>query len=261
MHQTRYPIHEVFASIQGEGAFVGEPQVFVRVEGCPLRCAWCDTPGTWTLPAEDARPAQDSPGLGRAWSTANEIAATVEASDPGGALPVSLTGGEPLMWPGLIRELREHLPTRRLHLETAGAFPESLEAVLDCVDHVSADHKLPADLRDPVALRTPANQEPAPRDSASWRACRAAVLPLLEGRDACAKLVVAGGREVGDYDEILGDHRELAPSLPLFIQPATPTRSVSAPLSDLIQELSRRALALGLSARVIPQLHVQLGLR
>ena len=40
------PVMEVFASIQGEGAFVGEPQVFLRLFGCPLRCRWCDTPGS-----------------------------------------------------------------------------------------------------------------------------------------------------------------------------------------------------------------------
>lgn len=37
-------INEIFYSIQGESTFAGRPCVFVRLTGCDLRCAWCDTP-------------------------------------------------------------------------------------------------------------------------------------------------------------------------------------------------------------------------
>lgn len=37
-------ISEVFGpTIQGEGALVGKPTVFVRSGGCDYRCSWCDT--------------------------------------------------------------------------------------------------------------------------------------------------------------------------------------------------------------------------
>ncbi|MCA9473144.1 MAG: 7-carboxy-7-deazaguanine synthase QueE [Nitrospirales bacterium] len=36
-------ITEIFHSIQGESSFAGQPCVFVRLTGCPLRCTWCDT--------------------------------------------------------------------------------------------------------------------------------------------------------------------------------------------------------------------------
>jgi len=258
-----YPVHEVFASIQGEGAFVGEPQVFLRLAGCPLRCRWCDTPRSWRLPAPDATLADPAFGGERAWASAERIARWVEGCDPGGAQSVSLTGGEPLMWPALPARLRSLLPGRRLHLETSGAFSKSLARVLESVDHVSCDLKLPADLAPVVPLAAGPGRrfEPAPPDGASWRGERRAVLRLLAGRDACLKLVVAGGRAALDYEALLRDAAELAPELPLVVQPLTPTAGVGAPAAQLVQALARDAVERGLSVRVLPQVHILLGLR
>lgn len=36
-------INEIFYSIQGESTRMGEPCVFIRLAGCHLRCAYCDT--------------------------------------------------------------------------------------------------------------------------------------------------------------------------------------------------------------------------
>ncbi|WP_457623842.1 7-carboxy-7-deazaguanine synthase QueE, partial [Persephonella sp.] len=34
---------EIFSSVEGEGTFIGYPVTFIRLEGCNLRCEWCDT--------------------------------------------------------------------------------------------------------------------------------------------------------------------------------------------------------------------------
>ena len=98
-------IAEIFYSVQGEGTLVGVPSVFVRTSGCNLRCSWCDTPYTsWHPEGEDL--------------SLNEIERRVAEY---GARHVVLTGGEPLIAPG-IAELARTLRTRGMHItiETAG---------------------------------------------------------------------------------------------------------------------------------------------
>jgi len=253
--QCAAPVLELYASIQGEGLYVGQPQVFLRLAGCPLRCAWCDTPRSWTL------------GAGATWTDACAAARRVAELDPLGARPLSATGGEPLLWPAFLLELRAEIGARALHLETAGAHPRALARVVGRCDHVSLDLKLPADLAPPVelALRPGGpvareeESEAAPRDAREWRRARRACLELVAGRDACAKIVVAGGRAPDVFLELLDDAAELAPDLPLVLQPATPTRAVAAPAVAVLERLAEAALARGLRPRVLPQVHRALG--
>ncbi|MBL4909470.1 MAG: 7-carboxy-7-deazaguanine synthase QueE [Alteromonadaceae bacterium] len=48
-----YKINELFETIQGEGFFTGQPAIFIRLQGCPVGCAWCDTKHTWEINAAD----------------------------------------------------------------------------------------------------------------------------------------------------------------------------------------------------------------
>lgn len=98
-------IAELFYSLQGEGALVGVPSVFIRTSGCNLRCAWCDTPYTsWNPEGADL--------------TLDQIVDEVKAHP---ARHVVVTGGEPMIAPEIIA-LTERLRRLGLHItvETAG---------------------------------------------------------------------------------------------------------------------------------------------
>jgi 7-carboxy-7-deazaguanine synthase len=98
-------IAELFYSLQGEGALVGVPSVFIRTSGCNLRCSWCDTPYTSWQPEGNEL-------------TLEQILDAVKVHP---ARHVVVTGGEPMMLPD-VAPLTERLRALGLHItvETAG---------------------------------------------------------------------------------------------------------------------------------------------
>jgi 7-carboxy-7-deazaguanine synthase len=50
--ETTYKINEIFETLQGEGSFTGQPSIFIRLQGCPVGCSWCDTKHTWEVSLE-----------------------------------------------------------------------------------------------------------------------------------------------------------------------------------------------------------------
>ena len=116
---------EVFASLQGEGPFVGRPSCFVRLSGCNLWCRWCDTPYTWNWegtphPHDGERKYVEADEM-RAIDLA-ELAARIVAF---GVPAVVLTGGEPMLQQKALVGLRDLLVPHLGHkvtidLETNG---------------------------------------------------------------------------------------------------------------------------------------------
>ena len=83
---SRLRIAEIFGpTIQGEGAVIGVPTVFVRAGGCDYRCSWCDS-----LHAVDSAYRHE-------WTPmrADEIMAEVARLSGDTPITVSLSGGNP----------------------------------------------------------------------------------------------------------------------------------------------------------------------
>jgi 7-carboxy-7-deazaguanine synthase len=84
-------INEVYPSIQGEGVFAGEPTIFVRTQGCSLRCVWCDTP--YGLPFGEKA---TEIGEGEFHTPLQVLDRVILASEGKAYHHVCLTGGDPL---------------------------------------------------------------------------------------------------------------------------------------------------------------------
>lgn len=119
-------IKEIFTSIQGEGPYIGYKQLFVRFCGCNLDCEYCDTDF-------------DKNGS-REYSVEELIEVIKFHSD---CHSVSLTGGEPLLYTGFLKKLLEHCPLP-VYLETNATLAGELKEVIDYIDYISADIKLPS---------------------------------------------------------------------------------------------------------------------
>jgi 7-cyano-7-deazaguanosine (preQ0) biosynthesis protein QueE len=81
---------EIFATVQGEGASIGMPCVFIRVADCNLRCSWCDTKYTWDWAAYDRNAETLELDIDAVAARVFELAGT-------GIRRAVFTGGEPLL--------------------------------------------------------------------------------------------------------------------------------------------------------------------
>jgi organic radical activating enzyme len=96
---------ESFESLQGEGALMGRPMLFIRLGGCNLACEWCDT--AYARESYETVPVE-----------------TVETIIRGSSLRhVCWTGGEPLLQREEVCAAIARTPERLHCLETNGTIP------------------------------------------------------------------------------------------------------------------------------------------
>lgn len=98
---------EIFKSVQGESTHAGRPCIFVRLTGCNLRCAYCDTAYAYQGDKQAS------------------VAEVIDLVDGLGSGIVEITGGEPLLQLPEVLELASQLRTqgRTVLVETNGSIP------------------------------------------------------------------------------------------------------------------------------------------
>ena len=116
---------ELFYSLQGEGVCAGTPAVFLRLAGCNLHCAWCDTKYSWS---------------GGVQVSVQDLAARLLAFP---CRHYVITGGEPLLQASELEELFSLLPPDAyIEIETNGTLPPT-PALAARVQQWNVSPKLP----------------------------------------------------------------------------------------------------------------------
>lgn len=211
---------EIYKSVQGESSFAGRPCIFVRLAGCNLRCAWCDSEYTFT---------------GGYKLSQDQVVAEVAKLAP--VKLVEFTGGEPMLQERELVPLMEHLLAGgcELMIETSGERP--LERVPRAV-HKIVDVKCPA--------------------SGEGGSFRMENLASLTERDE-VKFVIANRGDYEFAREFIREHgleTKVGGVLlsPAFSKTPAPQRTTENALLDP-RELVEWMLADGLHARLSLQIH------
>jgi len=222
-------ISEIFVSFQGEGPYVGAKQLFVRFYGCSFHCVYCDT----KLVSYDM------------YSVDSLIERIMKYDKPYHA--ISLTGGEPLEQADYLAEFLPGLKKKtkkRIYLETNGARADDLVKVLEHVDIIAMDMKLPS----------------ATKRKACWGEHQR-FLKIAKKKDVFVKIVVTKDSDFEDIMKATSIVEGISKEIPIIMQPVTPVHDIAEPdgkrLSDIKIMFNRNAM----NVSIIPQCHKILGIK
>lgn len=226
---TRTHINEIFSSIQGEGLYMGERQIFVRFAECNLRCSYCDT--------------NFSPKFNLSVA---QLLKKIGALDKkfGPHKSVSLTGGEPLLHLPFLSALSPHLKRKgfSIYLETNGTLPDALKKIIGVVDIIAMDMKLPS----------------ATNEKEFW-AEHKEFLNIARKKNIFAKIVATLKTDSADFKKAVAIIKGEGTRIPLVLQPNYD--EMGKRLMGKIADFQRYALRCLSDVRIIPQVHKIIGAR
>ena len=219
-------IAEIFDSFQGEGFYVGERQLFVRFYGCNLSCKFCDT--KLSVFCE---------------YTARELFEKIE-SYGGGFHSICFTGGEPLLQKDFLKEILKLTSQAgyKNYLETNGTLPDALAEVIDDLQIVAMDLKLPSS----TGL------------SDFWHAHRR-FLEIASGKEVFLKAVISESADKEEFNQGVKLIRETNRSAMLVLQPDSGEDYNR--IEGKIENFRDSCIDNEVTACIIPQMHKIIGVR
>ncbi|MDI6733440.1 MAG: 7-carboxy-7-deazaguanine synthase QueE [Planctomycetota bacterium] len=253
-------IVSVFSSIQGEGLWAGKPHLFIRFAGCNLRCSYCDTPEALVLPKSCriekkvfAKGYYYLPNPVKGTQLLTIIQNSVNSFPNYHA--IALTGGEPLLHTSFLKDVLPQIRRFKIPvlLETNGTLPEQLSKLINLVDIISMDVKMPSHIRESKRLNI-------------WKSAEEFLMTIFRNKSSVyVKIIITqGGRadKLQDYQiasEIIGCVNK---NIPVVLQPVSAVRKdIKTPsLLHLIEAYNIFTKTLK-DVRIIPQVHKIMGWR
>tara|TARA_B100001989_G_scaffold250953_1_gene229098 strand:- start:237 stop:947 length:711 start_codon:yes stop_codon:yes gene_type:complete len=226
-------ISEIFGpTIQGEGALVGQPTIFVRTGGCDYRCSWCDT-----LHAVDSE-YRDT------WKpkSANDIMTEIKKLSDNRPLLISLSGGNPAIQP--LDELIDlgHAEGYSFAMETQGSIAKDWFSKLD---HLVLSPKPPSSGED-----------------TDWEALDKCIKAAGENAEISLKIVIRDEKDYMYARNVAQKH----PDLPMYLQPCNTTPPINEDDTVDFEDINTRtqwiieraAQDYWFDVKILPQIHVMI---
>ncbi len=241
---------EIFSAIQGEGLYVGERQIFLRLGGCDLRCRFCDSAHTW-LPQGRGR-VEVTPGERDFQPITNPVTGAQVLTwlhrQASGLRhqAVSITGGEPLLQAGFLAEFLPALTAQiplPIYLETGGHHPQELTQVLPWINVIAMDYKLPS-----------VSGEDYHSEHQEFL-----TLAVGAGVEIFVKIIVDQHTQTAELGKALAMIQAVEPAVFVILQPVTPRPGSPASTAAQILAWQKLAQEYVSRVRVIPQTHPLLG--
>lgn len=219
-------IIEVFESIQGEGIYLGERQIFVRFYGCNLSCLFCDTTPDRYIEYEP-----------------EELLRELKLYT-GKFHSVAFTGGEPLLQVDFLKEVLKLTRKEgyKNYLETNGTLFYELKLVIDQVDIVAMDLKLPTS---------------SGMGSLWWMHRK--FLEIASEKEVFLKAVICDSTSEEDLRFSLRLIGEVNKSLILVLQPDS--RQKDGGLTEKLEHFKEICTQEHVTSIIIPQMHKVVGIK